>query len=365
MSEERRISVLQDRHLALGATLDDWNDMDVAQSYASDACDEHDAVRTTAGLFDVSALKKFHVTGPDAAAVVDHLSTRTMDRIEPGKSAYGLVLNDEGMICDDVIIANEGDGEYLVVHGGGGTTERLLESAEGKDVNVELDDDMHNISLQGPASVDFLNQRTPMDLAALEYFHQQPTKLFGHDCVLSRTGYSGERGYEIFASASVVGDLWDNILGEGESLGIVPASFDCLDKIRVEAALLFYPYDMNEETTPWEVGLGWTMGKQGGYRGFDAAMASRGSERFQLAGIVADIDESLVGSERLMYNGNDVGVVNSPVYSHRLGKSIAMVHLSPEAAAVGTALQVEGDTACTATVTPIPFNDPAKKATHA
>ena len=364
MTEERRVSVLQDRHLALGATLDDWNDMDVAQSYASDACDEHDAVRTTAGLFDVSALKKLHVRGPDAASVVDHLSTRTMSRVYPGKSAYGLVLNDQGMICDDVIIANEGDGAYLVVHGGGATTERLNESAEGRDVDIQLDDDLHNISLQGPAAVDFLNQYTPMDLPALEYFHQEATELFGHSCVLSRTGYSGERGYEIFASAAVVGDLWDNILGEGATSGIIPASFDCLDKIRVEAALLFYPYDMNEDTTPWEVGLGWTMGKQG-YRGIEAAMASRGAERFKLAGIVADLGESLAGDERLTLDGVDVGVVNSPVYSHRLGQSLALAHLSPEAAGDGTALQVEGDVSCSATVSVIPFLDPEKKATHA
>lgn len=367
MTESTRTSALADRHRALGSDLGDWNGMGVAWSYATDPCDEHDAVRTAAGLFDVSGLKKVHVRGPDSTAVVDHIITRNMAAIYPGKSAYGPVLTEQGTICDDAIIANQGDGHWMVVHGSGESMERLRESAQGKNVDIEFDDNLHDISLQGPKAVEFLNTHTPMDLPSLKYFHHQDTELFGHPCTISRTGYSGERGYEIFANADVIGDIWDQIVGQGSSEGIMPCSFTCLDKIRVEAALLFYPYDMTKENTPWEVGLDWALSRKGAdYRGREAVFAAQGKEKIRFAGIVADHDDILAGGEKLLLDGAEVGVVNSPAYSHRMQKSLALVHLKPEAAEVGTVLQVVGDdVTCGATVSRVPFYDPEKTKTHA
>jgi aminomethyltransferase len=340
--------------------------MGVAWGYASDPCDEHDAVRTAAGLFDVSGLKKIRVRGPDSTAVVDHIITRDMPAIGTGKSAYGPVLTEEGTICDDAIIANMGENDWLAVHGSGEAMERLQESAEGKNVDIEFDDVLHDISLQGPKAVELLNAHTPMDLPGLKYFHHRETELFGHSCVLSRTGYSGERGYEIFANADVIGDIWDQILGHGEAMGIVPCSFTCLDKIRVEAALLFYPYDMTAANTPWDVGLGWALSRKSEFRGRDAVFAAEGKEKIAVAGIAADLDEILAGGEKLLLNDREVGVVNSPAYSHRMKKSLALVHLVPEAAAVGTKLEVKGESmSCGATVERIPFYDPEKTRTHA
>jgi aminomethyltransferase len=366
MTESTRTSALADRHRALGSDLGDWNGMGVAWSYASDPCDEHDAVRTAAGIFDVSGLKKVHVRGPDSTAVVDHIITRNMSVIYPGKSAYGPLLTEEGTICDDAIIANQGNDHWMVVHGSGECMERLQESAQGKNVDIEFDDNLHDISLQGPKAVDFLNSNTPMDLPSLKYFHHQETELFGHPCTISRTGYSGERGYEIFANADVIGDIWDQIVGQGASEGIMPCSFTCLDKIRVEAALLFYPYDMTKENTPWEVGLDWALSrKKGDFRGRDAVFASQGKEKIRFAGIVADHDDILAGGEQLLLDGKQVGTVNSPAYSHRMKKSLALVHLTPEAAKEGTVLQVVGEgLTCAATVSRVPFYDPEKTRTH-
>ena len=365
-AEGTRNSVLESRHRALGSDLGDWNGMGVAWHYASDPCDEHDAVRTAAGLFDVSGLKKIHVRGPDALAVVDHIITRNMAAIPPGRSAYGPNLTEEGTICDDAIIFNLGDGEWMVVHGAGECMERLQESAKGKNVEIAFDDDLHDISLQGPKSTAFLNQFTPLDLESLGYFHQQRTTLFGHPVIISRTGYSGERGYEIFAKASHVTDIWDQILEKGASEGIMPCSFPCLDKIRVEAGLLFYPYDMTKEQTPWEVGLGWAVSTKGGdFRGRDAVLAAKGKEKITVVGIDADHGEALAGGEKLMRDGKEVGVVNSPVWSHRMKKSIALAHVRPDAAAPGTKVRVEGDgVSCTATVASVPFYDPQKTRTH-
>jgi aminomethyltransferase len=366
MSELSRTSALASRHTALGSGLEDWNDMGTAWSYNSDPNDEHDAIRESAGMFDMSPLKKVFVRGPDAARVVDHVITRDMTSIGPGMSTYGAILSDEGSVSDDAIIANNGNNEWMHCHGSGGSMECLLASAEGLNVDIELDDDLHNISLQGPKALQLLDAHTSMELAQLEYFGHRATDLFGHSCRLSRTGYSGERGYEIFASAAVVGDIWDQILGYGADMGVMPCSFASLDKVRIEAALLFYGYDMTDEHTPWEVGLGFSVNRnKGDFRGKRAVLASEGQERFVAAGISVDRNSSLVGGESLSIDGDKVGVLNSPCWSHRLNKSLALVHLSQGAAKPGTRLDVNSDEFTgNATVEKTPFFDPGKTRTH-
>ncbi len=357
MSESTRTSALASRHRALGSDLEDWNGMGTAWSYHTNPCDEHDAVRESAGMFDMSPLKKVYLRGPDAAQVAQHVISRDMNRVYAGKSAYGAILTERGTVCDDAILANNGNDEWLLCHGSGESMARLQESAAGLNVDIAFDDNLHNLSVQGPRSLELLNAHTPYALETMPYFHHAATDLFGHACRISRTGYSGERGYEIFADGAVIGDIWDNLVG----LGVMPCSFASLDKVRVEAALLFFGYDMTTEHTPWEVGLGFTMSRNSDYRGKAAAFAARGKERFLAAGIVIDHDDMVAGGETLRRNGKDVGVVNSPAYSHRMQKSLALVHVHPEAAAVGTPLEVVGDgVVYSAEINPIPFYDPQK-----
>ncbi len=367
MTESTRTSALASRHRGLGSDLEDWNGMGTAWSYHSDPNDEHDAIREAAGMFDMSPLKKVFVRGADAARVIDHVITRDMTRIEPGQSAYGAILTEAGTVCDDAIIANNGANEWMHCHGSGESMERLQESAAGLNVDIELDDDLHNISLQGPKALPLLDAHTPVDLAALPYFGHLETELFGHACRISRTGYSGERGYEIFAGSTSVGDIWDQILGHGAAMGVMPCSFASLDKVRIEAALLFFGYDMTAEHTPWEVGLGFTVNLQrGDFRGKAAAAESKGRERFVAAGIAVDLGETLAGGEVLSIDGAEVGIVNSPCWSHRMNKSLALVHLQPQAGRPGTRLEVGGDDfSGSATVEAIPFFDPSKSRTHA
>jgi aminomethyltransferase len=363
----RRVSALADHHRALGAGLGDWNGMDVAWHYASDPNDEHDAVREAAGLFDVSGLKKVFVRGADAAKVVDHVFSRDMTRIQRGKSAYGAILNEAGDVCDDAIIFNLRDDEYLFVHGSGEAFERLSESAEGRQAAIEFDDTLHDISLQGPKAVDFLGQHTPFALRGMPYFHHVETTLFGHRVLLSRTGYSGERGYEIFCRPPVVIDLWEAILDKGRSWGIRACSFTCIDKIRVEAALLFYPYDMNESYSPWEVGFGWAIARhKAPYRGRDAALAKEAAARFALVGIVAEHTDAIEAKAALFQGERRVGTLNSPAWSHRTGKSLALAQIERAAAAPGSVIEVRtAALRCAATVARIPFHDPEKTRTHA
>ncbi|MFT5259556.1 MAG: aminomethyltransferase [Saprospiraceae bacterium] len=358
---KRLQSELASRHRALGSNLEDWIGVGTAWTYSSDARDEHDAIRERAGLFDVSGLMKAWVTGPDAQAVVDHIFTRDMKKVKPGKSAYGLVLTEEGTITDDAIIACFDTERYLVAHGSGHALEMLNESAKGLNATVEQTDAIQDVSLQGPKALEILAPHTPLDLAGLKFFSQAETTLFGIDVIISRTGYSGERGYEVYSKREDICEIWDKILEAGSDAGVMPCSFACLDKIRIESALLFYPYDMNESITPWEVDLGFAVSKtKGDFRGKEALLASEGKENVKLVGLVVDHTDLVGEGDELHIDGKRVGTLNSTIWSHRMGKSLALGHLPVGQNAVGTKVDVRGDVNCTATITSISFYDPEK-----
>ncbi len=361
MTEElSRTSALADRHRALGSGLEDWNGMGTAWTYDADPRDEHDAVRERAGMFDMSPLKKVFVRGPDAAAVLDHLTTRDMSRIAPGRAAYLCVLTDAGGIADDAIVSNNGGDEWMIVHGSGDTMALLEASAKGRDVEITFTDELHDISVQGPKSLEILNPHCSADLAALEYFDHTKAELFGHPCRISRTGYSGERGYEIFVDWAHVGDVWDRLV----QADVMPCSFTALDKVRIEAGLLFYGYDMTEEHTPWDVGLGFAVNREKpDFRGKAALMQAE--PKIRNVGLDIDHDDMVAGGESLLLDGETVGTVNSPCHSHRLGKSLALAHVRADIAD-GTTLQLKGDgLETTATVIAMPIHDPQKSRTHA
>ncbi|MBI6630387.1 aminomethyltransferase family protein [Pontibaca salina] len=360
-TELSRTSELAHRHRALGSELEDWNGMGTAWTYNTDPMDEHDAVREAAGMFDMSPLKKVFVRGPDAQALLDHATSRDLSRVTPGKASYLSVLTEEGTMADDAIVSNNGGDEWMIVHGSGSTQKMLTASGEGRNVEIALDDDLHNVSVQGPRSLEILNPNCNVDLEKLGYFNHTLAQIFGHPCRISRTGYSGERGYEIFADRSVIVDIWDKLA----EAGVMPCSFTALDKVRIEAGLLFYDFDMNSAHTPWEVGLGFTVNAdKKDFRGKSALMAAKGKERIQNVGLIVDHPDMLNGEERLLIGSEDVGIVNSPCYSHRMGKSLALGHLRADIAN-GTVVQVVGgDIETTATVSAIPFYDPLKTRPH-
>lgn len=360
---EKRISALEDIHRALGAGLGDWNDMDVPWSYAAPAANELDAVREAAGLFDLSGLKKIWVKGPDASAVIDKVSPRDMSKLSIGKAAYCPILTDEGTICDDVIIYRIEADKYLFVYGTGTGHERIAVAAEGKTVTLQKDDELHSLSLQGPKALKMLDANSPADLAGLDFFDLVQTELFGRKVIVSRTGYSGERGYEIFVDRKDAVTVWNGILKAGEKDGVLPCSFTCLNKGRMEAGLLFYPFDMNEAHTPWEMGLGWAVSrKKPDYLGREAVLKKEGKETVMLAGVSCKSSSGIIaGGIDLYLDGEKVGVVSSSEYSHRLGKSLALVHIQPGLSG-GTKLKLGSEPDATeVTVEDLPFYDKERK----
>jgi aminomethyltransferase len=365
-----RTSALADRHRALGSALEDWNGMGTAWTYAKDMSDEHVAIRTKAGLMDVSGLKKLHLVGPHAIAILQQVTTRDVTKLYPGRSAYAGMLNDAGHFIEDCIIYRIGSNAWMVVHGSGAGHEALTASAVGRNVAVLFDDDLHDLSLQGPLAVDYLARHVG-GIRDLKYFHHMHTTLFGRPVMISRTGYTGERGYEIFCKGEDAPLIWDTIVAEGAAQGIVPCCFTVLDMLRVESYLLFYPYDNSQmypfERDPpgdslWELGLDFIVSPgKSGFRGAEQHYRLKGRERFKIYGVLVDGHEPTLGGDELHAAGRKVGVITCGMYSKLTRRSMAIARLDVPFTVHGTPLEVHGRAVKGgATAYCLPFDDPKK-----
>jgi len=366
-----RHSTLADRHRALGSKLEDWSGMGTAWTYDKDMSDEHVAVRTKAGLMDVSGLKKIHLIGPHAIAILEYITTRDMTKIYPGRSVYACILNDKGLFTDDCIVYRTGPNSWMLVHGSGTAHEEVVKQAVGRNVAVLFDDDLHDLSLQGPVAVDFLAKHVP-GIRDLKYFHHMQTTLFGRPVMISRTGYTGERGYEIFCKGEDAPVIWDTILAGGKEMGIMPVCFSVLDMLRVESYLLFYPYD-NSQMYPfanegpgdslWELGLDFTVspGKVG-FRGAEEHARLKGKERFKIFGLLIEADGPADLGDEVFADGKKVGVITCPSYSKLTKRSMAIMRVDVAHAKQGAPLEVRGKSLkAKAIAHTITFNDPEKK----
>lgn len=366
-----RHSTLADRHRALGSKLEDWSGMGTAWTYDKDMSDEHVAVRTKAGLMDVSGLKKIHLIGPHAIAILEYITTRDMTKIYPGRSVYACILNDKGLFTDDCIVYRTGPNSWMLVHGSGTAHEEVVKQAVGRNVAVLFDDDLHDLSLQGPVAVDFLAKHVP-GIRDLKYFHHMQTTLFGRPVMISRTGYTGERGYEIFCKGEDAPLIWDTILADGKEMGIIPVCFSVLDMLRVESYLLFYPYD-NSQMYPfanegpgdslWELGLDFTVspGKVG-FRGAEEHARLKGKERFKIFGLLIEADGPADLGDEVYADGKKVGVITCPSYSKLTKRSMAIMRVDVAHAKQGAPLEVRGKTLkAKAIAHTITFDDPEKK----
>lgn len=371
-----RRSPLAVRHRALGSSLEDWNGMETAWTYAkSDIADEHEAIRTKAALMDVSGLRKVHLVGEHSHHVLQLATTRDVRKVYPGRSVYACMLNDAGKFTDDCILYRTGPNSWMVVHGSGTAHEELVRAAYGKNCAMLFDDDLQDLSLQGPLAVKYLAKHVP-GIKDLPYFHHMQTTLFGKHVMISRTGYTGERGYEIFCRREDALEIWDTILKEGKRMGIVPACFTCLDWLRVESYLLFYPYDNSQMypfdnegpgDTLWELGLDFTVspGKTG-FRGAEEHYRLKGKERFKIFGVLADTDKATEGGDELWAGGKKVGVVTCGMYSRLTKRSMAIARMDVAVAKQGTKLEVRGkNVQCGAIAHTITFDDPKKEKRNA
>ncbi|HEX4584929.1 MAG TPA: aminomethyltransferase family protein [Burkholderiaceae bacterium] len=365
-----RQSILNARHRELGSALDGelWNHTPLPWRYRTDPHEEVIATRTRAALYDVSALNIVHVRGPDAQDVLNRLVCIDVARLKPGSARLGAEVDHEGALADDVMLIRDAADAFRVSHGSGGTPAALAELASGKRVSIEPDRDVHALSLQGPASLGVLAPHCAAPLAGLRYMDHVSTTLFGLAVVISRGGYSGERGYEIFCASRDAIRIWDAILEIGKSAGVVAASWSALELTRVEAALLFYPFDMPEgDVTPWEANMHWAvdLDKTAEYTGKKAVLRLRGRERFRQAGLAVEHGDAVAAGSEIFIGRDKVGVVTSASYSRFLMQSLAMVHLVPSAIHLGTRVSVRSEgIERPATVVRTPFYDPLRLRTQ-
>ncbi|MGB0388047.1 MAG: aminomethyltransferase family protein [Ardenticatenaceae bacterium] len=356
---------LASRHEALGAVLEPWGGVGTAYDYALQSTeDEHDAIRERVGVFDVSGLHKAWVTGPDAAAVLDHMCVRDVARMVDGQGGYTPVLTEEGTVTDDAIIYRYSADRFLYVNGTGKSEEMAKLSMEGMACQWENDDSIQDLAVQGPDSMRLINSLISDDISRMRFYRFIETTFQGRDVMISRTGFTGEVGYEIYCDRADVCFIWDTLLKEGQNYKIMATGFDCLDKVRIESALLFYPYDMDESHSIHEAGLAWSLPKNkvADYRGSAMVEVSRGQEKSKIVGVVVD-HHDICSEDALLYvNGQEVGKITSPAWSHRMDQSLALARVDTEHASVGTTYDVIGGGMNTTAVnTSIPFFDPKKK----
>jgi aminomethyltransferase len=319
---------------------------------------------------DVSGLRKVHLVGPHSHQILNWATSRDVRKIYPGKSVYATMLGDDGKFVDDCILYRTGPNSWMVVHGSGAGHEQLTGAAYGKNAAMLFDDDLQDLSLQGPIAVDYLANHVP-GIRELPYFHHVQTTLFGKHVMISRTGYTGERGYEIFCRGEDAIEIWDTILDEGKGMGIIPASFTCLDWLRVESYLLFYPYDNSQMypfhdegpgDTLWELGLDFTVspGKVG-FRGAEEHYRLKDRERFKIFGVLADTDKATEAGDELWANGQKVGIITCGMYSRLSNRSMAIARMDVDVAVQGTPLEVRGaEGQSSAIAHTITFDDPKK-----
>lgn len=373
MTNSWRFSTLGDRHRALGSNLEDWSGMGTAWSYETGDPDaEYMAIRTKAGLMDVSGLKKVHITGHAASHVIERATTRNVEKLMPGRAVYACILNDAGKFVDDCVIYRTGPNSFMVVHGAGQGHEHLTVAATGRDVSIRFDDNLHDLSLQGPMAVDFLEKHVP-GVRDLAYFSHMQTSLFGKPIMLSRTGYTGERGYEIFCRGQDAVEIWDRILEDGKSMGIIPCRFTTLDMLRSESYLLFFPYDNSEMypfenegpgDTLWELGLDFTVspGKTG-FRGAEEHYRLKGKERFKIYGLKLEGKNVPGNGAPVFSGGKKVGVVTQAMYSPLNNWTVAIARLPVDHAVDGKKVVVNCAThgEIAAETHSLPFYDVDKK----
>ncbi|NMG42883.1 aminomethyl transferase family protein [Aromatoleum toluvorans] len=361
-----RNSILNPRHREQGSSLDGatWNEMPIPWRYRRDPHDEVVAVRTAAGLYDISALNIVRVSGADAASVIDRMVPIDVHRLRPGTARLAALVDERGAISDDLMVICDGESSYRLSHGSGSTQAQLAALCDGRRVSWEQDLDIHMLSLQGPRSAAVLQPHIGIELASLPYFEHRETTVCGLPVTVSRGGYSGEQGFELACASKHAVALWDAILEVGAAHGVIPCSWDSLDVARIEAGLLFFPFDMPEgDTTPWEVNLGWAIDadKAADYVGKAPLLAARGEERFFQAGVAVRHDAAVEAGAPILVDGNEAGVVTSATFSRYLMQSLALVHLKPEYKALGTKVEIrDGNGNHAGVVVRTPFYDPQR-----
>lgn len=344
---EGKKTPLYDSHVASGAKIVEFGGWLMPVQY-SGIIEEHRAVRTKAGLFDVSHMGEFVVRGADAAKFINRVVTNDVRQIAVEQILYTPMCYADGGVVDDLLIYRLGENEYwLVVNAGNIEKDFAWLRQHQADFNVELadiSDQTAEVALQGPAAEAILSRLTAAKLSEIGYYRlKQDVDVAGIRCLISRTGYTGEDGFELYCQADSVAALWQAILEAGKESGLIPAGLGARDTLRFEAGLPLYGHELSPEITPLEAGLKpFVKLDKADFIGLAALSAQyqTGVQR-KVVGLEMTGRGIARAGHVCMADGKAIGQVTSGTFAPTLEKNLALALLDMQHNAVGTTIQVD------------------------
>jgi aminomethyltransferase len=353
---------LNARHRSLGARMVEFGGWDMPVEY-SGLVNEHMAVRTRAGLFDVSHMGQIEVAGTDALKAVQHITSNDAGKLAVNQAQYSALTTPEGTFVDDVLTYKLSAEHFMFVVNASNIIKDFKWIAEhvrglGDAVAVNTSSRHALIAIQGPAAREVLQTLTAADLAGVKYYWFTTGEVANVMATISRTGYTGEDGFEVFVPPSAAERVWDAILNAGKDAGVVPAGLGARDTLRLEAAMRLYGNDMDETTTVLEADLGWIVGwKKESFIGAEVLRRQKadGLAR-KLAGFEV-LERAIARHGYDVYvNGEKAGVVTSGTQTPFLKKAIGMAYLPADRTEPGTEFDIDvRGRHVRAQVVPMPF----------
>jgi aminomethyltransferase len=345
-----RETALKGRHEALGARMVPFAGWLMPVSYTG-ILDEHRAVRTAAGLFDLGHMGQVRVTGRDALPFLQFVTTNDVSVLEPGGAQYSLLPNAAGGVIDDIIVYRHPDeAEYFVVVNASNRDKDVSWLRQQRETHPDLDvevrdvsDDYGMIAIQGPRAESIVAGLTPDDLSRIGAFQWMRASVAGIPMMVARTGYTGEDGFEFYVPQGRTAELWDAIMRAGEAHGLAPVGLGARDTLRLEARMPLYGNELADDISPLEAGLGWAVKPdKGAFVGRDAivAMKAAGIPRRTVGFRLVERAGSARHGYPVEVDGREVGVVTSGAHSPTLGAEIGLALIDAEAAGVGKPLDV-------------------------
>jgi glycine cleavage system T protein (aminomethyltransferase) len=343
MSSDLKRTPLYDAHKALGAKMVPFAGYEMPVQYPAGIVAEHQAVRNGVGLFDVSHMGEFEITGPDRNAFVNRVTTNDVSALEAGDVQYSAILTPEGTFVDDCTVYRFEDKLMIVVNASNRARawDFIVDQKGGINVRLrDISDDIGLLALQGPKAEALMQPLASITLSDIGYYHFSVGKIAGVDCFISRTGYTGEDGFELYCRWSDTPRLWDALIKAGAQ----PIGLGARDSLRLEMGYALYGNDIDENLTPLEAGLGWVVKLDKGSRftGSDAlrAQKDRGVTR-KLVGFQTEARVFPRHGYPVYFEGKQVDTVRSGTVSPSLGIGIGTTYLPAAAAKNGTKFEIE------------------------
>jgi aminomethyltransferase len=364
-----RKTPLHASHLALGARMVPFGGWDMPVEYSGITA-EHNAVRTAAGLFDVSHMGEVEIAGKGALEAVQHITSNDASKLQVGQIQYSGLTTPEGTFVDDLLVYRFGPSHFLLVINAGNIDKDVAWiAARAKEAvpDVAVHDSSNRyalIAIQGPKAEAILQTQTAIDLKAIKYYWFAHGEIAAVRGTVSRTGYTGEDGFEVMVPAAMGPDVWDALMEAGEPHGLIPAGLGARDTLRLEAAMRLYGNDIDDTTTVLEADLGWIVGwNKSGFLGKDVLHQQKASGVKKIL-VGFEMTERAIArhGHAVFHKGEPAGVVTSGTQTPFLKKAIGLAYVPPALKAPGTELEIDiRGRKAKAVVVPLPFYKRPKK----